>query len=121
MRDLHLLPPDDDVLPSRRVGWGFGGLMVLVWVVVLGLASQQRASEASAVAAERTVDSSSLTLAPPAKYPGGVDARALDGNASRPSAGARRHAGGGPPAGTSGAQRPKNGGPPPAGGPVERR
>lgn len=121
MTDHHLLPPDDDVLPSRRVGWGIGGLMVLAWVVVLGLAWQQRASEASAVAAERARDSSSLTLAPPAKYPGGVDARALDGNASRPSDGARRHAGGGPPAGAGTGAPPKSGRTPSAGTPVERR
>ena len=86
MRDVHLRPPDDDALPSRRLGWGVGGFMVLLWAVVLGAAWQQRTEEVAERVAAGRLDPATLIDAPPARYPGGVDKRALDAH-REPAAG----------------------------------
>jgi len=117
MADDHLLAPADAHLPSRAVGYGVSVLVLLAGLAALGAAHVKRTAEADASRAARAVDASTLTEAPMAKYPGGVDARPLD--AGRPiGAGPEGAAPGGAPPPASGPPR-RGGGPPPK--PPERR
>ena len=78
MIDVHLRPPDDSDLPSARTKRLVGGLVVATWLAELGAAAMVRAQEAADAALARTQDPTTLTEAPPARFPGGVDKRALD-------------------------------------------
>ena len=106
MADEHLIVPADDVLPSTRAGVGVGLVLVLGCVAALGMAHQVRAKEVADSRAARAHAASDLTQAPPAKYPGGVDARPLDN--TQPI--------GGPPGAATG----PSAAPPPGSGPPRR-
>ena len=78
MIDVHLRPPDDADLPSARTQRWVGAAVVTAWLCVGVLAVFQRSQEAESARAARTVDAATLTAAPPARFPGGVDKRGLD-------------------------------------------
>ena len=108
MSDEHLNEPPDDALPSRGVGLGVGGVLLLLGVGAVALAAQNRAAEARDSERARAQNAAELTEAPMARYPGGIDARPID--SSRPVAVSGAPSG---PAPLPAAGPPRKGGKPP--------
>jgi len=70
--------------------------VVAAWLGVIGAAMVMHNQEVNASVAARTLDATTLTTAPPAQFPGGVDKRSLDAANAPPAIGAQPP---GPPAG----------------------
>ncbi len=83
MPDLHLLEPPDDRLLSPRQTLGVGVGVVALWAFALGAAAWVRNNEVISERLQRYATTEAP--APPPRYPGGIDRRALDPGGTAPA------------------------------------